>query len=518
MLCNSNSAAGACSPCAAGLFGATPLMTSSGCSGICAAGHACPEASTSAMEQRCAPGSYSLAGAGSCTACPAGTYGAVSGLTTAGCSGLCTAGFACPLGVACPQFLMCPSGSYSLAGAGACSVCPAGRFGSSPAMAAAECSGPCAAGFRCPANSTAPTAFACPAGQFSLAGAASCTRCRAGAYGATVGLTTEVCSGLCPAGRWGSGGLGVVTTPNCSGPCTAGYACPEGSVNSTAERCGVGRFSAAGAGSCSPCPVGRSVTERRSQPRTVSSLHDSAVAVVVSLVCVGGGGVEGGRGHQRVVYPRGGGGGSAFFCTGAGVRVLLGGAVVARFVRSSPPRAANVQSVCCPPSPARSRPARALVIARSGTAARPRLPTAPAAAAARRGTLAPKAPSCPPLSPAGWVSTACLARVRAPHAPRGDSAAAPPPPQPRAPAHVTPGTPAPPAPLGLCRQRACAPRAGMLRRGPPAAPTALRATCVPQARQVPRPRALPAQRAGGAAAAPCRVATVRRDLWAPPPR
>eukprot|EP00953_Heterococcus_sp_UTEX-ZZ885_P027799 14874-Heterococcus_DN1.PRE.5 len=69
--------------------------------------------------------------------CAAGTYGAVPGLSTASCSGLCPAGFACPVNTIVP--VPCSSSSsssgdsstgvtvkqqYSLGGAAECTDCP----------------------------------------------------------------------------------------------------------------------------------------------------------------------------------------------------------------------------------------------------------------------------------------------------------------------------------------------------------------------------------------------------------
>jgi hypothetical protein len=93
----------------------------------CPSGHRCVGAS----RLLCAAGQYSVGGTvvATCTACPGGTYGAVGALTSAACSGACTAGW------------------YSLAGATACTICPQGTFGNSSGLASAACSGACTAGF-----------------------------------------------------------------------------------------------------------------------------------------------------------------------------------------------------------------------------------------------------------------------------------------------------------------------------------------------------------------------------------
>merc|ERR1712185_856301 len=95
----------------------------------CTPGHFCPEGSTVAT--LCAAGRFASEGAESC--------------------------------------LSCPKGSFCLRGAAMPTVCAAGRFGSARELAYADCSGPCARGHWCPANSTSATAKLCPQGTFNEA-------------------------------------------------------------------------------------------------------------------------------------------------------------------------------------------------------------------------------------------------------------------------------------------------------------------------------------------------------------
>ena len=102
---------GCVSPCT-GLFGTTPAQTSqaAACTGTCSVGR------------------YSLAGTAlSCLQCPAGTFGSTTGLTNSSCSGQCQAGYACPAASTTSTVTLCGAGTYSLAGAGACSPCPPGE-------------------------------------------------------------------------------------------------------------------------------------------------------------------------------------------------------------------------------------------------------------------------------------------------------------------------------------------------------------------------------------------------------
>jgi hypothetical protein len=239
----------ACTACAAGRFGSAAAATTSACSGLCSAGQ------------------YSLAAAVTCTLCPAGAFGQSVGLSSPTCTGTCVQGYACPAGSTNATALICPAGLYSYAGAAVCAECPPGTFGDSPGLSSALCSGACTAGYACPAGSTNTTASACSAGQYSFAGAGSCTGCAAGSWSAST-VRSTVCDNMCtagyacpagstnattlacPAGQFSLAGAGSCT--NCSAGkwstdvarsipcvwnCTAGFVCPAGSSNSTTSEC-----------------------------------------------------------------------------------------------------------------------------------------------------------------------------------------------------------------------------------------------------------------------------------------
>ncbi len=59
--------------------------------------------------------------------CSPGTFSSSGTSLTGPCTGVCTAGYACPAGSNNGTASICPVGQYSLSGAGACSVCPLGR-------------------------------------------------------------------------------------------------------------------------------------------------------------------------------------------------------------------------------------------------------------------------------------------------------------------------------------------------------------------------------------------------------
>jgi len=90
-------------------------------------------------------------------------------------------------------------------------------------LSSEECSGPCKAGYYCPAGST-----------WHRGGQDTYTRRTSDKY--TFAEVKDGGGGLpCPAGRWGGEGM---TTDKCEGLCAAGYFCPVGSISPTQTSCG----------------------------------------------------------------------------------------------------------------------------------------------------------------------------------------------------------------------------------------------------------------------------------------
>ena len=229
-------------PGAPGRYGDTAGATNDSCAGACPAGYACVAGTVNATATPGPPGRYSTPGSDGCLQCPAGTYGALwrlenascsgpcnggaygndTGLTVPSCSGSCAAGYACPPGSTSPTAVVCPVGQYSLVGAAQCVECVAGQYGSVQGLTIVGCSGLCApgrygdiggqalpncvgsctAGFICPAGSTNGTVSPCDVGTYSLTGAASCSECPPGQYGAGKAMSTAVCSGACTPGSY----------------------------------------------------------------------------------------------------------------------------------------------------------------------------------------------------------------------------------------------------------------------------------------------------------------------------
>ena len=76
-----------------------------------------------------------------------------------------------------------------------CAVVTVRRYGSSAGLSSATCSGPCtaSAGSYCGAGMTSSSGAVCPAGKWSSAAATNCTLCAAGLFGSSSGLTSSSC-------------------------------------------------------------------------------------------------------------------------------------------------------------------------------------------------------------------------------------------------------------------------------------------------------------------------------------
>ena len=170
--------------------------------------------------QECERGSYCISGVKS--PCAAGTYGAVTGLSSPLCSGLCLPGYFCPPNSTMSTSYNCNDGYDD-----------GGKYGAT----SANCDGPCPAGYRCnKANNIRrlPCGNAtvyCPMGTSSpikvspgfystpltSAGSSRSSQslcdvgyyckdgirypCPAGTYGDQAGLRTSRCSGLARPGK-----------------------------------------------------------------------------------------------------------------------------------------------------------------------------------------------------------------------------------------------------------------------------------------------------------------------------
>lgn len=248
-----------CLPCEAGF--ACPASGMSSLVVPCSRGYFCPPGTVNPSQYSCPAGTFSdsvnLVSHSGCTQCPAGYTCGVS--TTTAQLQECRLGYYCPNGTASGFDIPCPPGTFSanslLGRAAECSICPPGSFCSGGEITV---SGPCSAGYVCPAGSMTPTQLPCPAGTFSsetdLFNIAQCLECGAGFY--CEEAATQMTP--CPAGTYssqnGTESAGPGVYPACQ-TCSAGYKCIEGSTMQV--ECGVGFYSDFGEASCHICPLGR---------------------------------------------------------------------------------------------------------------------------------------------------------------------------------------------------------------------------------------------------------------------
>jgi len=233
------------SPCAPGTYGSERLETNPACSGLCAPGYYCLEASPSITQHPC--GSSDLY-------CPEGSF-----TPTFVSEGYYTNEDA-PVTFRSYQ-IICPPGYYCQKGLRF--KCPAGSYGASEGLFDAQCSGICDRGHYCPAASIHAKEHECGGpGVYCPPGSAHPTPVDVGFYTIHTGVdqarqaywdqdnTTKSAQLLCEPGHYCSGGIkqpcpeGVygweygLTNSSCSGPCSEGHHCPMGSVKADEKTCG----------------------------------------------------------------------------------------------------------------------------------------------------------------------------------------------------------------------------------------------------------------------------------------
>ena len=91
---------------------------------------------------------------------------------------------------------------------------------------------------------------------------------------------------LCPSGVYGA--TRGLTTAACSGMCAVGYECPAGSTNATAVVCPLGYF--CGGGDRQPCPAGRfsdrpGATSVNNCTACGANTYSAVVGAVTALTC-----------------------------------------------------------------------------------------------------------------------------------------------------------------------------------------------------------------------------------------
>jgi len=198
----------------------------------------------------CVAGTYnqrSVNGIHTCDPCLPGSYATTSGQTV--CQ-KCTAGkyLALP-GQTSDVCLSCVAGTFSTAGASACTSCLPGSYSATSGLAACQ---QCTAGkYLALPGQTSDVCMSCVAGTYSTAGASVCTDCTAGKYFSLPSQTNDVCVS-CVAGTYSAAGASVCTD------CTAGkYFSLAGQTSNVCISCVAGKYSTAGSSVCTDCPAGK---------------------------------------------------------------------------------------------------------------------------------------------------------------------------------------------------------------------------------------------------------------------
>ncbi|CAM9516191.1 unnamed protein product, partial [Phaeothamnion confervicola] len=234
--------------CAAGHWGGEFGQTSVSCSGACHPGHFCHEGSADPRQFACG-GSHLYCPAGSAWPTPvdAGFYGIKAKNDSDGVGGGSLAG-SDPAGARQWAQARAPAGSY--ARNGVLFSCPGGTYGAISGLSSSGCSGRCAGGFYCPPGSTSLRQEACGSPElYCPAGSAAPVAVDTGWY--TSSYPTEPEREECPPGQFRNysaaadstaGGDAMVPTAVPLAPCRL---CPAGTYKAEA-----GDDTA----QCLPCP------------------------------------------------------------------------------------------------------------------------------------------------------------------------------------------------------------------------------------------------------------------------
>ena len=287
--------------CSAGAYNPVPYGGAFDSCLSCEAGYACPGAGMSTMTTACAPGHYCPGGTilSSQYPCPAGTMSDETDLVSQDSCSPCPAGYTCgigsttaslldcrlahycPLGTALGDDEPCPSGTFSdialLQGSEDCTVCPPGAYcvGGNTSV-----TGACPAGHFCPAGTSFPETYPCPAGYYAgntaLVSASQCIKCVPGYFCPQASVSMLPC----PNGTYLTAYQGAIEE-SCA-PCEAGYRCPIASASQLP--CGVGLYSDTNASACIVCPPGSFCGSNT----TASSSLYNASAQSLSGLCYAG--------------------------------------------------------------------------------------------------------------------------------------------------------------------------------------------------------------------------------------
>ena len=224
----------------------------------CPAGYYCPTGGGFSGDHLkiCPMGQFCIAGQSEPENCPINTYGGSLGLQSDAACTACPAGYHCPVGTAgfpTHQHL-CPLGHYCVGGE-APVKCPAGTYGALHGLTSEGQCQPCQPGQYCQEGST--HGQPCPPGHFCpKSGQTQPTSCPPGTYNSGSGARDSSKCRACPAGHFccnGGGGNGQQDEWVQDGTCVGGTIYPK--------RCPAGSFQDRnGQFNCDYCPPGKLCT------------------------------------------------------------------------------------------------------------------------------------------------------------------------------------------------------------------------------------------------------------------
>ena len=252
-------------------------QTSATCAGLCPAGFTCGGGQEGVEPVACPEAHYCPEGSSVALPCPAGSYGAASGLQAEQECTVCPAGTYCFAGSTAAT--SCSKGTYAAnESSQLCEACPEGKYQGDEGASACNV---CADGYTCPEgsfvrlipescdpgtyrNATLELCLNCTAGSMCAGGASEPRPCARGSYCvANVHQPTD-----CPAGRYGS--VPGLSNASCSGECAQGYYCKANSVSAKAAACTAGTYGNATGlvvqANCTTCPVGHDCREGAAAP------------------------------------------------------------------------------------------------------------------------------------------------------------------------------------------------------------------------------------------------------------
>lgn len=201
------------------------------------------------------------------TPCPAGTYSASTGRSSAQTCRACPAGYLCATaGITHFDSVRCPAGAFCPEGTAAAVPCPVGTFQPSTGASSLDECLPCPAGAVCAAPATLVPA-PCPLGKLCPAKTWEPLQCPPGHYcppASTASASAALHGASAASVSARGGGFEAI-------PCPAGFYC--GPIDaSAAVPCPVGTFCPARAAAPEPCPAGHSA---RVGPTVFDGARDS---------------------------------------------------------------------------------------------------------------------------------------------------------------------------------------------------------------------------------------------------